>query len=176
MASGFMRRAMVFLGLDDEEIEDYDGNYEPEVAVSPQLPRRHPPEVAEPTLADQPRGIRPFGRDGGVDPSGPIAVPRPRPVMAVPGPKVHIVAPNRFGDAPEIGDRFKAGQPVVVNLQVSGDPGLSRRIIDFCSGVTYALAGSMDRVADQVFLLTPSNVEVSAEEKRRLKDQGLYRS
>ena len=46
----------------------------------------------------------------------------------------------------------------------------------FCSGVTYALAGSMDKVADQVFLLTPSNVEVSAEEKRRLQERGLYRS
>ena len=56
------------------------------------------------------------------------------------------------------------------------DRELSRRMIYFCSGVTYALAGSMDKVADQVFLLTPSNVEVSAEEKRRLQERGLYRA
>jgi cell division inhibitor SepF len=63
---------------------------------------------------------------------------------------------------------------VIVNLQ-DNDRELSRRMIDFCSGVTYALAGSMDKVADQVFLLTPSNVEVSAEERRRLQERG-YRS
>jgi cell division inhibitor SepF len=64
---------------------------------------------------------------------------------------------------------------VIVNLQVA-DRELARRMIDFCSGVTYALGGAMDKVADQVFLLTPSNVEVSADEKRRLQERGLYRS
>jgi cell division inhibitor SepF len=49
-------------------------------------------------------------------------------------------------------------------------------MIDFCSGVNYALGGSMEKAADQVFLLTPTNVEVSAEEKRRLQERGLYRS
>ncbi len=85
---------------------------------------------------------------------------------------MHVVAPAKFADAQEIGDRFKNGQPVIVNLQAN-DRELARRMIDFCSGVTYALAGSMDKVADQVFLLTPSNVEVSAEEKRRLQERGL---
>jgi cell division inhibitor SepF len=62
---------------------------------------------------------------------------------------------------------------VIVNLQ-GADRELGRRMIDFCSGVTYALAGSMEKAADQVFLLTPSNVEVSVEEKRRLSESGLY--
>jgi cell division inhibitor SepF len=97
-----------------------------------------------------------------------------RPITPMHGAKVHVVAPTRFADAQEIGDRFKNGQPVIVNLQAN-DRELSRRMIDFCSGVTYALSGSMDKVADQVFLLTPSNVEVSAEEKRRLQERG-YRS
>jgi cell division inhibitor SepF len=56
------------------------------------------------------------------------------------------------------------------------DRDLQRRMIDFCSGVTYALGGAMEKAADQVFLLTPTNVEVSAEEKRRLQERGLYRS
>jgi cell division inhibitor SepF len=99
-----------------------------------------------------------------------------RPIPApVQNAKVHVVAPAKFADAQEIGDRFKNGQPVIVNLQ-SADRELGRRMIDFCSGVTYALGASMDKVADQVFLLTPSNVEVSAEEKRRLQERGLYRS
>jgi cell division inhibitor SepF len=86
------------------------------------------------------------------------------------------VAPVRFADAQEVGDRFKGGQPVIVNLSAGNDRELARRMIDFCSGVTYALSGSMDKVADQVFLLTPTDVEVPAEEKRRLQEKGLYRS
>jgi cell division inhibitor SepF len=88
--------------------------------------------------------------------------------------KAHVVQPGSFADAQEIGDRLKASQPVIVNLQ-GADRELSRRMIDFCSGATYALGGSMDKVADQVFLLTPSNVEVSAEEKRRLHERN-YRT
>jgi cell division inhibitor SepF len=176
MASGFIRKTMVFLGLDDEEMDDYDGAYDPDVAVAPQPPRRYPVEPVEVPPMEQPRGIRPIPRDS-QDSSGSVTVrPQPRSVVPVPNPKVHVVAPVRFSDAQEIGDRFKGGQPVIVNLQIGEDPALARRMIDFCSGVTYALSGSMDKVADQVFLLTPTNVEVSAEEKRRLKDQGLYRS
>jgi cell division inhibitor SepF len=62
---------------------------------------------------------------------------------------------------------------VIVNLQLS-DNELGRRMIDFCSGLTYALGGSMERVADHVFLLTPSNVEVTAEERTRLQERGLF--
>jgi cell division inhibitor SepF len=88
---------------------------------------------------------------------------------------VHVVAPTGFNDAQEIGDKLKASQPVIVNLQgVNRD--LSRRLIDFSSGLTYGLGGQMERVAEQVFLLTPSNVEVPAEEKRRLQERGLYHS
>ena len=63
--------------------------------------------------------------------------------------------------------------PVIVNLQGT-DVELSKRLIDFSSGLTYALNGSMQRVADKVFLLTPRNVEVSAEERARLIDHGFY--
>ena len=89
--------------------------------------------------------------------------------------RVHVVAPATFNDAQEIGDKLKVSQPVIVNLQ-NVDRDLARRIIDFSSGLAYGLGGQMDRVADQVFLLTPSNVEVSAEEKRRLQERGLYRA
>jgi cell division inhibitor SepF len=171
MASGILRKAMVYLGLTDDEYEDYDA-YE-DAASGPQ-PRRYP-EPAEPASVS---AVRPVARDAS-EPSNSVTVtPRSavvRPITPMHGAKVHIVAPSKFADAQEIGDRFKNGQPVIVNLQAN-EPGLSRRMIDFCSGVTYALAGSMDKVADQVFLLTPSNVEVSAEEKRRLQERGLYRS
>ena len=81
--------------------------------------------------------------------------------------------PRSFNDAQAIADRYKDGTPVILNLQ-GADPDLSKRLIDFSSGLTYALNGSMQRVADKVFLLTPRNVEVSAEERARLIDRGFF--
>jgi cell division inhibitor SepF len=117
---------------------------------------------------------------GGMGGGGSAVTLQPRPSVVRPftqpqAAKVHVVVPVGFNDAQEIGDKLKANQPVIVNLQ-GIDRELSRRLIDFASGVTYGLGGAMERVADQVFLLTPSNVEVSPEEKRRLQERGLYRS
>ena len=80
--------------------------------------------------------------------------------------KPYAVSPEAFNDAQEIGDRFKSGQPVIVNLQAV-DRDLRRRLVDFSSGLCYAMGGKMDRVADQVYLLTPAEVEVSATPTRR---------
>ena len=101
--------------------------------------------------------------------------PRPR-VAAVHSPasvRVHLVVPRSFNDAQQIADKFKDSIPVILNLQ-SSDQDLSKRLIDFASGLTYALDGGMQRVADKVFLLTPRNVEVSAEERARLADRGFF--
>jgi len=111
--------------------------------------------------------------------------PRPQPVRPMPvdssisampsgSARVTVVAPSRFGDAKEIADRLKDNRPVIVNLQ-NADRDLQRRMIDFCSGVTYALSGEMEKVADQVFLLAPTNVKVSDEERQRLADRGFER-
>jgi cell division inhibitor SepF len=87
-------------------------------------------------------------------------------------PKPHTVRPTRFDHAQEVADKFKEGQPVIVNLQdVNKD--LLRRIIDFCAGLTYALDGSMDKAASGVYLLTPANVSVSAEDRRLMADPGV---
>jgi cell division inhibitor SepF len=102
--------------------------------------------------------------------------PRPRAVEAAPGEasvRVHLVVPRSFNDAQQIADKFKEGTPVILNLQGS-DADLSKRLIDFASGLTYALDGGMQRVADKVFLLTPRNVEVSAEERARLLERGGF--
>ena len=87
--------------------------------------------------------------------------------------RVHLVIPKNFNDAQQIADKFKDSVPVILNLQ-SADNELSKRLIDFASGLTYALNGSMQRVADKVFLLTPRNVEVSAEERARMLDRGGF--
>ncbi len=170
----FVRRAMVYLGLTDDDYDEYD-SYDDQVPA----PAGRPAVRAYPSVPEEPEpagAIRTLARDEAPAPApGPSrsgAVVRPMPTDK---PKVHVIAPSRFADAQEIGDRFRTSQPVIVNLQVV-DRDLSRRMIDFCSGVTYALGGDMKKVADQVFLLTPSNVEVPAEEKQRLAERGLYRS
>ncbi|MFL5894141.1 MAG: cell division protein SepF [Thermoleophilaceae bacterium] len=86
---------------------------------------------------------------------------------------VHLVIPKSFNDAQQIADQFKNSVPVIINLQGT-DTELSKRLIDFASGLTYALEGGMQRIADKVFLLTPRNVEVSAEERARLIEKGFF--
>ena len=84
-----------------------------------------------------------------------------------------MILPRSFNDAQQIADKFKDVTPVILNLQ-SVDQELAKRLIDFASGLTYALDGGMQRVADKVFLLTPRNVEVSAEERARMLERGAF--
>ena len=87
--------------------------------------------------------------------------------------KPYVVSPGSFNDAQEVADKYKSNVPVIMNLQ-DVDRDLSRRLIDFASGLCYGVGGTMEKVAHQVYLLTPSNVEVSPEERRRLQERGLY--
>ena len=170
--SSVMRKAMVYLGLSDDDYDEYS---------RPESARDNPPARGSRAGADYSRGttsIRPLTRpDGG----GTATLTRPTVVRSVepvhePVPvRVHIIEPVEFGDAQEVGDRLKENQPVIITLS-DVDAELARRLIDFCSGATYVLGGSMERVAKSVFLLTPSNVEVPPEEKQRLRERGLYRN
>ena len=174
------RRAMVYLGLvDDEEYEEYEPypQEQPPPAPAPRPVRRAPAMPERSYEPDPPmsgvRTLPPRENDSTVTIQRPSAVVRP--LQAPQHQKVHALAPTGFNDAKDIGDRLKNNQPVIVNLQ-GVDRELARRLIDFSSGLTYGLGGSMEKVAEAVFLLTPSNVEVSPEEKRRLQERGLYRS
>jgi cell division inhibitor SepF len=167
-------RTLVYFGIAEEDDWDEDGYVTDEelqraYAERPNVrrlaPRRRERDFddwtdPEPASDDRTAVIRPS---------------RPR-VAAVPGPasvRVHLVVPRSFNDAQQIADKFKDAIPVILNLQ-SSDPELSKRLIDFASGLTYALDGGMQRVADKVFLLTPRNVEVSAEERARLLERGGF--
>ena len=86
---------------------------------------------------------------------------------------VHLVIPKSFNDAQRVADKFRDGIPVILNLQGIDTP-LVMRLIDFASGLTYALDGGMQRIADKVFMLTPRNVELSAEERARLIEKGFF--
>ena len=192
MAPSFMKKTMMYLGLVDDEYEDYD-DYEDRNGRGYGAVTRPEPRSAEPVeppppaaAAPSPLGrIRTLPREGpGPTPTA-SAAPQPqsagRPNMAPVRPvspdaavKVQVVAPKQFNAAKHIADHLKANRPVIVNLQIA-DRDLQRRMIDFCSGVTYALSGAMDKVADEVFLLTPANVKVSDEERQRLQERGLVR-
>lgn len=87
--------------------------------------------------------------------------------------RVHVVEPKSFNDAEQIGAKFKSDTPVIVNLQ-NIDRDLAKRLIDFVSGLTYGLDGGIQRVAEMVFLLTPANIEVSAEDRKWMREKGFF--
>ena len=87
--------------------------------------------------------------------------------------RVHLVIQKSFNDAQQVADKFKQSIPVVLNLQNS-DTDLAKRLIDFASGLTYALDGGMQRIAQKVFMLTPRNVQISAEERAELIEKGFF--
>jgi cell division inhibitor SepF len=136
-----------------DDIDDIFGDEEP--------PRRSRARAVDET-AEEPRPRRgrrraaPAGNGGG----GGVA-------------SMHVVTPRSFNDAQQVADEFKRSKPVIINLQ-STDRELSKRLIDFSSGMTYALGGGMQRISQGIFLLTPEDVEVSAEEKARLIEGGFF--
>lgn len=187
----FVNKALAYIGLTDvEDDDDFDSDVPihqnvgssrtvyPEREHETPADRRFSNSPLRPITSDD-RSHESIQRDpssisgAGTGPSR-ASVVRPMPAARPPTAKVHVVVPTQFGDAQEIGDLVRSSSPVILNLQMSNKE-LSRRMIDFCSGLTYALSGSMEKVADQVFLLTPSNVEVSPEERLRLQERGLLR-
>jgi cell division inhibitor SepF len=168
-------RALVYFGLAEEEDPRYealDREPEPEAQLEDRyrerpnvrrLQRRRRDEfddifAEEPRSARDTRVLRPVAGNG----------------RSTQGEmQVHLVVPKSFNDAQEVADQFKDSIPVILNLQQT-ETDLSKRLIDFASGLTYALDGGMQRIADKVFLLTPRNVEVSAEERARLIEKGFF--
>lgn len=184
MASGGLwHKTLVYFGLADEDDDYEDETFD---SVRPDIEptyrerqnvrkidrssrRRQSTEFDDIFSDDDYRGQRvppvPSQRGASVRPL-PTAVERPQV-------RVHLVMPKNFNDAQVIADKFKGDVPVILNLQAS-ETELAKRLIDFASGLTYALDGGMQRVADKVFLLTPKNVEVSAEERQRLLEKGFF--
>ncbi|MFN0025637.1 MAG: cell division protein SepF [Acidimicrobiales bacterium] len=188
----WMRRVTEYLGLapDDEyeDVEDY-GERDDRGANSTRAPVRPIAPVARPASITHPDTGHASVRALPVQPvrntvddeerdrvvarpqhTGPVVV---RPAMEPqPVASPQVVTPSGFGAAQEVADKFKANRPVIMNLQ-SLDRDLQRRLIDFASGLCYGLGGHMEKVADQVFLLTPADVQVSEDEHRRLRDRGF---
>lgn len=177
-------RVKVRLGLEDEWDDEYmeDEYYEADEsdAAEWEEPVREPHRSPYGSGAG-PNAVRRVDRTPDMDRARSYGSPDLRSVptggasvtSVSPQVKMHIVEPKSFGEAQSIGDKFKQGTPVILNLTGTG-PDLAKRLIDFASGLTYGLDGGLQKVSDKVFMLTPHNVEVSDAERRRLRDTGLF--
>lgn len=150
------RKTLVSLGLMDEEEE-----FEEDLVAEGNGGRREEPQMVRTVRREEPRGeSHPAGR--AVVRSIPTAPPR----------QVHVAEPRIFDDAQDFADRFKTGSPVIVNLRLTVEKD-APKVLQFASGLVYGLNGRLQKVGEQVYLLTPFNMEVSADEKRRLVEHGL---
>ncbi len=183
------RRTMLYLGLGADE--DYDefgqpqrGNAQPAASPTVTRPRLVPPSTVEPgssvrTLAPEP-AVRPVPGPpatpsaGGSSPAPaePTSASGVRTVVAPSQRSPTVITPESFNEAKQIGDHFKNRQPVIINLQNLA-PDLGHRLVDFAAGLIYALDGQMEKVANNVFLLKPANIEVGDDDRRRLVERGL---
>lgn len=138
-------------GAVDSGVFEYS-NYEEEVAdISPLPTASSQPHLQEVTSSFAPMSA---------------TSPTVRPVPPGAKTKVQILTPLAFQEVKEIGEYLKANQPIIINLQDTQKE-ISRRIVDFASGVCFALGGQMERVAELVYLLAPADVEIDPEDKKR---------
>lgn len=150
------KKTLTYLGLvEEDELDELD-----EVVAQPRS--------AEVRSIRRPEAVREIvePHDEGIV----RTIPAARPSTAS---SIHKSEPRRFNEAREIADRFKDGIPVIMNLQ-STDDTIARRLVDFASGLVYGLDGKIEMVANRVYLLTPANIEVSAEDRERIAGTGFY--
>ena len=194
MAGGLWRKTLVYFGLADEDEDYYDDlpssrEYDDEPSYVDSYTEPERPRGKVRALPDRSRRTQDFdemfseddyrerGDRGGRSPE--YSERRGAPLKPISGGldqpqvRVQLVIPRSFNDAQTVADKYKNDIPVIRNLQQS-ETELAKRLIDFASGLTYALDGGMQRVADKVFLLTPRNVEVSAEERQRILDRSFF--
>ncbi len=169
-------RALVYFGLAEEYHEEYEDEAPHEAAIEDRYRerpnvrrlRRRRDDYDEIFAEDEPSAA-----GGSRSTGGPTTVLRSVGSRTNGDVRVHLVIPKSFNDAQQVADRFKDSIPVILNLQ-NTETDLAKRLIDFASGLTYALDGGMQRIADKVFMLTPRNVEISAEERARLIEKGFF--
>jgi cell division inhibitor SepF len=170
-------RALVYFGLAEDRdpyAREEEEAYEPEAELEDRYRER--PNVRRLGSRRRRDDFDDIFADDDVPAGRPTTVLRPvggRPGNGRGDVRVHLVIPKSFNDAQQVADKFKDSIPVVLNLQ-STDTDLSKRLIDFASGLTYALDGGMQRIADKVFMLTPRNVQISAEERAQLIEKGFF--
>jgi cell division inhibitor SepF len=188
---------------DDHYDDRYaDGDYPPGDYVDEDLesaelaPVRGPEPLPVRRVAARPLGLAPAGASagggsrvtamsGGAVGSGPVGataaklVVREQPVVApepapAPAPyRITTLHPRTYNEARTIGERFRDGMPVIMNLTEMDDAD-AKRLVDFAAGLSFGLRGSIERVTAKVFLISPQNVDVTAEDKARIREGGFF--
>ncbi len=174
MSSAWQKTKLLFgFGPDPEE------GFQPGPATEQELNMHLLAPMAEEQYSPEHEtgSVRPIPSTAASETETQAAQPRTNFVRPLPSTSSRpaVVTPMSFDDAKNVGDCFRGGQAVIVNLQ-HGSREVARRLIDFSSGLCYGLDGRMERVSDHVYLLTPSNVEVSPEERRRIEEAGYRNS
>jgi len=154
--SGAMRKMGVYLGL----LEDVDGEYAEADVDYDEPARRSEVEPARPVadLSERRRSTAPAGR--------------PVPAVA-PMSRITTLHPRTYNEARVVGENFRDGVPVIMNLSEMDDDD-AKRLVDFAAGLVFSVRGTIERVTNKVFLLSPPNVTVGAEEKQRIAEGGFF--
>ena len=166
--AGAMRRTMLWLGLVEDDEDEY--------GEEPRDTRRgRGREVADDYLDDDDVAPLPVARERSTRGSLAVsAAPRLAPVEDEAGPyRITTLHPRTYNEARVVGEQFREGVPVIMNLTEMDDVD-AKRLVDFAAGLIFGLRGSIERVTSKVFLLTPANVEVTAEDKARIAEGGFF--
>jgi cell division inhibitor SepF len=169
--SGAMRKMGVYLGL----LEDVDGEYADREYVEPQ--QAHQAQPTQPTQTTR-VDARPVSNLSNLNerrrqpPRGAAPTPAAAPA-ASPLSRIVTLHPRSYNDARVIGENFRDGVPVIMNLSELADVD-AKRLVDFAAGLIFSVHGQIERVTSKVFLLTPPNVAVAAEDKERLAQGGFF--
>jgi cell division inhibitor SepF len=161
---GAMRKMGVYLGL----LEDAEGEYVEVDGYDEQPARRGDRVVAEPvarpvsSIAERRRGPAPDRME-----------PTPVSRASAPLSRITTLHPRTYNEARVIGENFRDGVPVIMNLSEMDD-GDAKRLVDFAAGLVFSVHGSIERVTSKVFLLSPPNVDVAAEDKQRIAEGGFF--
>ncbi|MBX6387778.1 MAG: cell division protein SepF [Frankia sp.] len=180
---GLGRRAMVYLGLaeeDDDYIDDeeeYDDDHRGHDDRRDVHRDMHDPVPLDRTVRRlDAREEPPMSRRGQVEPLRPAGPVPMRRMAAVEEPspyRITTLQPRSYNEAKQIGEEFRDGTPVIMNLTEMDDVD-AKRLIDFASGLIFGLHGRIERVTNKVFLLTPANVQVTESDKARIREGGFY--
>ena len=170
---GALRKTMVYLGLAEDE-ERYDAyDVDDDLAEDPvedfrgdRLPERHVERQDVERPEEHRAPVTPIGR-------GPVARVLPSPSTSVELHRISTIHPRTYNEAKTIGEAFRAGTPVIMNLSDMDDAD-AKRLVDFAAGLIFGLHGAIERITAKVFLLSPANVEVSPAEKVRVPERTFF--
>ncbi len=162
MAKIFDKMKDLLLGEYEDDEDDFDEGYEEQPGREPSYALRETPREREKEVADYASAASKRGRN----------IPQVYSINTNVQMQVVIIKPECYEDAQEICDQVKTKKPVVVNLEKVEFP-IAQRIMDFLSGTCYSLDGSIQRVANNIFIIAPENVDISGDFKEELKTKGI---